>query len=157
MIDTKAKNFILDNKGAMNCCDCGATPTDVREDRTAKFEKANPEAMNYGGTTLHFGNRGLENLLKMSSQMPLKTYKAYEVNKDILDKRMQEICDKLAKHHVNKSFMVLPKCPLAASTGHLARTALSDCEFLAEVTDLPLEFIKGVKDIWIQIRSEEFI
>ena len=95
--------------------------------------------------------------LKMSSHMPLKTYKAYEVNKDILDKRMQEICDKLAKHHVNKSFMVLPKCPLAASTGNLARTAFSDSEFLAEVTDLPLEFIKGVKDIWIQIRSEEFI
>ena len=43
----------------------------VREDRTAKFEKANPEAMKNGGTT-HFGNRGLESLLKIhcSAQMP---------------------------------------------------------------------------------------
>ena len=81
MIDTKTKNFILDNTGAMNCCDCGATPTDVRSDNTKKFKQANPEAMKYGGTTLHFGNRSLENLLKMSSHIPFKKYKVYGVNK----------------------------------------------------------------------------
>jgi len=77
--------------------------------------------------------------------------------KQIRDKKFEEICDKLADHHGSPSWRILPKCRLAASTGNLAREAFSDLPFLSEVTGISIEFLEGVKNIWILIRSEQFI
>ena len=147
MIDTKTKNFMTDTSGAMNCCDCGATPNQVRDDKTEIFEKVNPEAMKMGASCLHYAPRVLENILKMASAMSFKKARAYGKNQQIRDKKFEEICDKLADHHGSPSWRVLPKCRLAASTGNLAREAFSDLPFLSEVTGISIEFLEGVKNI----------
>ena len=68
MVNTKTKISIPDSWFLRtNRCERGQNLPNLK--------KSNPDAMNYGGTTLHFGNRGLENLLNTYLSKNIKDYR----------------------------------------------------------------------------------
>ena len=74
MIDGKMKNNMADNSSAQKCPDCGATPTEIMNDDVSKFVVKDPDLLNCGAISLHFGPRSVECLINTGSHASFKKY-----------------------------------------------------------------------------------
>ena len=112
--------------------------------------KDNPETLQLGFASLHFGPGTMEMCLNIGGKTPWKRYK---VDKDEKERLIEHI-----KNEIHKQFNFCVNKPLPGSnqgisnTGNDARKFKQNAKGVAANLEIPEDFVKGVRTIWEILR-----
>ena len=181
MIDGKSKNTLTGNGSTRSCSDCKATPTQIKMDLEDFFEVENEDYLKCGARSLHTLPRTMEYVFHVASAKPAEelyqktleekgktiTRGKNKGKKKLTPADKKELKEKqklLTEAHFEaildlfeERYGIRPFQPCSkggnVNTGNLARLFFSDLQFLADITDLPLEFLTRLKNLCLITRS----
>ena len=132
MLDCKAKNAICDNKSAMTCFLCKATPKQMNNLKKVKSLKTIRKYLKYSGIcNLHAWLRCFDAINKLSDRLDIKKWKAKALK--IAARRQKRI----ERYWLELGLVVdQPRAGGAgnSNTGNTARRAFENSEVLADIT-----------------------
>ena len=142
------------NKSSQSCPDCKATPTQIKANAVHIFENVkNLEWLKKGAKSLHNLPRSMEFLINAGAKIRIgKNRVSTDLDKAMRDEDEEKIKDLLEARYGIRPGQVTSKGG-NTNTGNLARKVFSDPEYLAEVTGVPLVFVKRLINLTIIARS----
>ena len=94
----------------------------------------------------------LDNVLNTGKNRFIRKYHVPQNQKKAVDKELEAICQKLTVETCYEQFWVVPKCSTTMN-GNMAWTAFKQPEVLVDITGLPRDYVKGLANVWIAIRT----